>query len=121
MNKIVYALSVLSILLLAEGCYYDKYENFEVKGCDTTSVNYTTHIKPILDNSCNNCHSGNSPSGGINLSNYSAVKDQGISGKLLGSVIWDGTASRMPQGSSTRLDDCSLAKIRLWIKGNYNP
>lgn len=121
MNKITFVLCACIILVTFQGCYYDKYEDFEVKACDTTSVNYSTHIKPILDSYCNTCHSGSSPSGGITLTSYSSVKDQGMSGKLLGSVIWDGTASRMPQGSSSRLDDCSLAKIRLWVKGNYNP
>ena len=34
------------------------------------SIDYNSQIQPIFDNSCGNCHLGNS-SGGLNLSNYS--------------------------------------------------
>ena len=109
------------LVISLQSCYYDKYEELKVTGCDTTNVGYQSQIKPILESYCTTCHSGNSPSGGLSLDSYSKARDCGQTGKLVGSVIWDGSASRMPQGASARIDDCSLAKIRLWVKGNYNP
>ena len=29
--------------------------------------------------------------------------------------IWDGNASQMPKGSGTKIDDCSIKTIELWI------
>ncbi len=120
-KKLLPLVGLIVLTTSFQRCYYDKYEDFKVTGCDTSSVSYETHIKPILVSYCTTCHSGSAPSGGLLLDTYSTAKDVGMTGKLLGSVVWDGTASRMPQGASSRIDDCSLAKIRLWVKGNYNP
>ena len=47
------------------------------------SINYETEIQPIFDNSCMPCHSGNSPSAGLDLTSYENI----MSGSNDGAVI----------------------------------
>lgn len=82
--------------------------------CDTSSVQYSSFIKPVIDTYCKGCHSGNSPSGGINLSTYNGVKTIALSGQLVGSSTWANGFSQMPQGGN-KLDDCTIAKFEAWI------
>ncbi len=101
-------------------CYKDNLEelNPQLTCTDTANVTYSTTISPIMSASCTVCHSGSSPSGNLSLDTYTSVKNAGLSGKLYGSVSWDGTASQMPKGGS-KLTDCSIAKIKKWIDSNY--
>lgn len=101
-------------------CYKDNLEelNPQLVCSDTTDITYTNTIAPIISASCTVCHSGSSPSGGISLDTYTSVKNVALTGKLYGSVSWDGTASQMPKGGS-KLSDCSIAKIKKWIDSNY--
>ena len=102
--------------LLFSGCYYDVEEElYPTNGvCDTTNVTYSSTIAPILNSSCNSCHSGSAPSGNIDLSNYSNVKLQADNGALYGSMSHDPNWSQMPQGGN-KLDDCTLQKVKVWI------
>ena len=109
-------------------CYYDKLEEIKPTvntGTNTTSctdtagvTDYTNKVKPIMDTYCKGCHSGGTPSGGILLDNFASVKAQGESGKLLSSVNWDGTASKMPKNGS-QLTDCKIQVIKKWISTGY--
>jgi hypothetical protein len=82
--------------------------------CDTVNVKYSSFIKPVIDTCCKGCHSGNAPSGNINLSAYSGVKTVALNGKLLGSILWSNGFSKMPQGGN-KLDDCTIAKFEAWV------
>lgn len=82
--------------------------------CDTLNVKYAGFIKPVIDTYCKGCHSGNSPSGGINLSTYNGVKTIALNGQLIGSISWANGFSKMPQGGN-KLDDCTIAKFEAWI------
>jgi len=55
-------------------------------GCDTTNVKYSTHIKPLIQNSCQGCHSGAAPGGGIDLSTYAGVKAIADNGMFVGTI-----------------------------------
>jgi len=74
-----------------------------------------------MDNNCKSCHSGASPSGNISLDTYTAVKNVGLTGKLYNSVTWASGTSPMPKGSNSKIDDCSIIKIKKWIDTNYLP
>jgi hypothetical protein len=118
------ALIVISSLMIAvmSSCYYDKFENFKpAVQCDTAFVvKYAVNVKPIIDASCNSCHSGNATSGGgIILDNYNALKTVAGSGKLISSVTWDGNASQMPKGAFDKIDPCSINTLKKWISNNY--
>lgn len=105
------------------GCYYDNNEELHPEllldgNCDTTVViKYSTDIQPILNNSCganNSCHNAFSTSG-VTLGDYNGTRSVAVSGKLWSAIVWDGNASQMPQGSSSKINDCYQAKIRKWI------
>ena len=116
-------LTVGATLAFLPGCYYDNNEELHPEllfngNCDTTVViKYSTDIQPILNNSCganNSCHNDFSSSG-IALNNYNGTRTVAVSGKMWSAITWDGNALRMPQGSSSKINDCSQAKIRKWI------
>ena len=82
--------------------------------CNIEDVTYSNFVKPVIDNTCVGCHSGSSPSGGVNLSNYNNVKVYVDNGRFFGAINWESGYSSMPQGGS-KLDDCTLDKIKKWI------
>lgn len=84
------------------------------QGCQTTDVSFSVVVKPIIETNCQGCHSGGSPSGGIDLSTYAGIKDRADSGQLLGSIDWQAGFSRMPQGNP-KLDQCKIDQISAWI------
>lgn len=108
-------------LLFGTSCYYDKYENFKPATiCDTTAAStFAANVKPILDAQCNVCHGGTSPSGSVKLDTYDGAKAAAQSGKLIGSLVWDGTALPMPKGAFDKIDACNIQTIKNWIKTNY--
>ncbi|MFN0187475.1 MAG: hypothetical protein ACKVQV_02105 [Bacteroidia bacterium] len=107
---------VTLLALLFSGCYYDVEEELYPTNsvCDTTEVTYASTIAPILNSSCNSCHSGSAPSGNIDLSNYTNVKLYADDGSLYGSMSHDPNWSQMPQGGN-KLDDCTLLKVKKWV------
>lgn len=86
-----------------------------VDACDTLNVTYTSTISSILQNNCNGCHSGASPSGNIDLSTYNGVKTVALNGRLYGSVSFTTGYKAMPQ-SGNKLPDCQIIAIDKWIK-----
>lgn len=124
MNKS--ALTALTVFIaILSSCYYDNIEELYVKNpqdtasaCDTTSVmSFTTHIQPILSAQCatnnNSCHGALSTI--LNLSDYTGVKGAADAGKLVGVITWASGFSQMPKGSTSKIDDCSIAKIKKWV------
>ena len=86
-----------------------------VGGCDTTNVTYSGSIVPILQTNCYGCHSSPNPGGGILLTTYDGVLAAVNSGKLWGAINFDQGYVGMPKNGS-KMDECNLAKIRIWIK-----
>ncbi len=125
----------IAILILLAGmcfsfssCYYDNFEEMNPKdtasviACDTSgTVSFVKHIEPIMKNYCSTagCHSGNTPGGGLSLVTFDEVKNSAISGKLLGSIVWDGSVSKMPKGASNKISDCDIALVKKWIATSY--
>ena len=83
-------------------------------GCDTTNVKYSTHIIPIIQNTCQGCHSGAAPGGGINLTTYAGVKAIADNGKFVGSISYLTGYSGMPKNGN-KLTDCQITMVKLWI------
>jgi hypothetical protein len=115
--------SLVFLITSLTGCYYDRYDELHpvissASGCDTTkTMSFSTDIVPILNTNCgtnNSCHSSANTSG-IDLSAYSGVNDVALDGRLVSSVVWDGNASQMPQGSSTQISVCDQTKIKKWV------
>jgi hypothetical protein len=88
--------------------------------CDTNNVKFAGVISPILQNSCNGCHSGSSPAGLIDLTSFPSVLALAQNGKLLGSVNHSAGFQPMPKGGNM-LPDCQIDQIRIWIQnGSMN-
>lgn len=91
--------------------------------CDSTQFAFAANVSPIISTYCAGCHSGSSPSAGIDLGSYTAIVAEvnGHPGRLLGSIQWttgySGT-KQMPQGPTGKLPKCYIAQIRQWIDAN---
>ena len=86
----------------------------DAEGCDTDDVSFSATVQPILQDFCVGCHGGNSPSAGIDLSNYAGVETVAQNGELYGAIEWVSGFSQMPQGGN-KLPDCEIAQIKSWI------
>lgn len=87
----------------------------DATACDTLAQSYSLHVVPIIQTHCQGCHSGNTPSGGINLSIHTGVQQVALNGRLLGAITHDPVYLSMPQGG-TQLRECEIAQIRNWIE-----
>lgn len=103
--------------LLFVGCYYDvEQELYPTINCNTTGMSYATDVVTILtNNSCISCHNNTNPQGSIKLDTYADVKINVDNGRLLGSVNHDAGFKQMPQGSTTKINQCSLDQLQAWI------
>ena len=83
--------------------------------CDTTGVSFSATVFPILKTNCTGCHSGTSPSAGIDLNSYAAVKVQAANSSLVGSITH--TIGYIPMPSRTAyLSNCEISQIKAWVK-----
>jgi len=82
--------------------------------CDTDNVSFSAFVKPIIESHCQGCHSGNTPSGGIDLTTHSNIQIYANNGRLHGAIAHQAGFSPMPQGGA-KLDDCTIEKIKSWI------
>jgi predicted CXXCH cytochrome family protein len=95
-------------------CYYDNeqdlYGNTGV--CDTSTVKYSTYIKPLMDTQCTSCHSATGSQDNYPLDTYQTVKNAAIDGLLVSRT--NDTDSPMP--TSGLLPECDRLKIEAWVK-----
>ncbi len=90
------------------------YPNPDPVVCDSAIVTYNGTIIPILDANCFSCHSGQTPEGGLDLSNYDQLAFVAQNGSLLGSIRHEPGYSAMPKGLP-KLSDCDIALIAKWV------
>lgn len=83
-------------------------------GCDTENVSFSSFVKPLIESHCQGCHSGNAPSGGIDMTTHANIQVYANNGKLYGAIDHQAGFEAMPQGGA-KLDDCSIDKIKSWI------
>lgn len=89
-------------------------------GCDTAVFTYSAAVEGIMQNNCVACHSAALSNGGVDLSNYTGVKNAGVSGTLIGTITHASGYSPMPQGGN-KLSDCEITQIQKWIdEGTLN-
>ncbi|MFP4469223.1 MAG: c-type cytochrome domain-containing protein [Bacteroidales bacterium] len=121
---IVLLVFISGILLFAVSCKHEPEDMPDPgggggggggNGCDTLNVTYPATVVPIFDQYCLSCHSGPTPSGGIDLEDYSIVAQLAQNGALLGAIRHETGYSPMPQGM-LKLSDCEIAKIEIWIR-----
>lgn len=83
-------------------------------GCDTVNVSFANTVFPVLQDKCVGCHSGNNPSGGIDLNSYTTVKIQVNNGQLFGAINHESGFSPMPKGGN-QLPQCEIDQVKSWI------
>ena len=88
--------------------------------CDTVNVTFSASVLPVLKTYCVGCHSAASPSAGIDLSTYAAVKVYAANGRLMGSITHAIGYKPMPS-STSKLGACEINQIKAWVtKGTLN-
>ena len=114
------------VLFLFNACYYDKkdqvYPQVVVAACDTANVTYSVTVTNILNANCTSCHgtNANTLGAGIFLNSYASLKPYISSGRLVNSILQNGSASPMPKNMA-KMDVCSINKIIIWVnKGSIN-
>jgi len=120
MIKIKLLFILITFAFMLYSCKYDNIENlYPATGdCDTTNISYANDVWPIIGSNCTSCHSGNAPSGNVNLENHEQIKAAGINGSLLGVIKHENGWSPMPKGTS-KLPDCDILKIETWGNNGY--
>lgn len=101
---------------ITAGCYKDNKEDMYPSGtttCDTTGITYTADIQALVNTSCalSGCHDAATASGSYALNSYANVKVIADNGRFLATI----TSGTMPKNAS-KLDDCSISKVRSWIR-----
>lgn len=97
-----------------------------VSAADAPKVTYVDHVLPILRAKCLSCHNTDKKSGGLDLSNFTAVKTGGGSGEIFdpgnsgASILWKvinhEEEPKMPPNSD-KLPADMLSVIKSWIDG----
>jgi hypothetical protein len=88
--------------------------NYCTESCNPGNFEFGAHIFPIIASNCRGCHSGNAPSAGIRLDDYSTIKAAADNNSLYGSVAWLSGYTPMPDGG-IKLSDCNITQIKNWI------
>jgi hypothetical protein len=83
--------------------------------CDSNQFKYSTNISVIMATYCTGCHAGGAPSGGIDLSSFTGVKNVAVSGRLVGAVSHAPGYSPMPKNAA-KLSICQITQIRKWVE-----
>lgn len=100
-------ITISTISLYWSSCQYKNIQSI-TNGCDTSSIQFSKTIQPMMNNHCNNCHGGSSPSGGISLEGYNHVKTYGPA------ALHAMETGSMPQGAP-KMDGCSIALFKSWL------
>jgi hypothetical protein len=111
---------ICSISLILINCTFHKEEIFFAdEVCDTTGeITYSSFVRPIIENRCMSCHNGDNPSGSVNLESFEKLKVQIENGKFLGVITHMPGFPPMPQ-DGTKLSDCEIEKIEMWIMAGF--
>ena len=88
--------------------------------CVATNVSFANTVLPTLRTNCTGCHSGTTPSAGIDLNSYATVKVQAANGKLVGSISHAAGYIAMPS-ATVSLSACEISQIKAWVtEGTLN-
>jgi hypothetical protein len=98
--------------LTISACTKDKVQPAVADTTCVDTISFANDVLPILENNCNSCHNATNPSGNYDLSTYTGVSQN--PGKVLSSMLQDGSASSMPQGGD-KLADSLIQKVSCWI------
>ena len=97
-----------------------------VEADGTETVSFKEDVAPWMVNVCLNCHSGNNPRGGYNITTFEQLLTEGDSGSTIvpgdpdNSYIVDLVLRqdpiKMPQGNQVRIKRSQAVALETWIK-----
>lgn len=88
--------------------------------CDTTNVTYANFVRGVMETNCTGCHTGaGAYNNNVDLSTQAGVKAVALDNNRLMSAIDHSGQFDMPKGGQ-KLDDCTIDKIRAWIRRGAN-
>lgn len=106
---------LVSVALLASGCYYDVEEElYPTIECQTTDMSYMDDILPIIESNCMVCHSAAANFGNITLEGYTQLRKYVDDGSFVGAIRHEGGYSPMPKNQA-KLLNCEIEKIEAWV------
>ena len=111
--RILAGLLVVMSIAVMEGCTYEVAPSPLPCG-DIAGVSFAGDVLPLLDVHCNGCHSGGSPSGGLNLENHASVAQSVLEGSLLERLNLPQTNIRMMPLNGNPLPACDIALFEVW-------
>jgi hypothetical protein len=116
MKKLLFLMSALALL---NACDYDSEEAlYGIDLCDTESISYENDIATIIVENCISCHSGESPSASLDLSDLEVLTasalNSGNRGLLNRIERSEGQVGAMP--TSYRLTQCQIDQINAWVE-----
>lgn len=113
----IISICLVTVVLLASGCYYDVEEElYPTIECQTTEMSYMNDILPIIEADCMVCHSAAANFGNITLEGYTQLRKYVDDGSLVGVIRHEGGYSPMPKNQAMLLN-CEIEKIEAWIAG----
>lgn len=112
-SRLALALAVGIGIAVVDGCTYDVAPPSLPCG-DISGVSFAGDILPLLDAHCNGCHSGGSPSAGLNLENHTSVAQSVLEGSLLDRINLPQTNVRMMPLSGNPLPVCDIVLFEVW-------
>ncbi len=120
MKTTTYSLLIIlvAILFTYSSCETNNAEELypNAGNCDTTSVKFSTEVKPILMANCAKigCHSTSFMAAGFAYETHTETMTSVSNGKLIGAINHKSGFSKMPKGGS-KLIACDINKIQAWI------
>jgi hypothetical protein len=108
---------ILGSALTLSSCYYDNEETLYPGSANCTvpvTSTFSGNVLPLLNNRCNNCHGGSSPSADINLTSYTEVMKYVNNESLMGSINHASGYSAMPKNAG-KMSSCEIGTIQSWI------
>ena len=100
-------------IVVFEGCTYEVAP--PPLPCEAISgVSFAGDVLPLLDVHCNGCHSGGSPSAGLNLENHASVEQSVLFGSLLERLTLPQTNFLMMPQNGNPLPECDIALFEVW-------
>jgi mono/diheme cytochrome c family protein len=79
------------------------------------TITYESQIKSILNINCNECHSGNEPAKGYDLTDINTLKLIIENGELMGTIQHEPGFKPMPY-KSDKMSESDIETIRIWIQ-----
>lgn len=87
---------------------------FDTLACDSSNVTFDRTVYPILQTYCISCHSGTTPSGALDFTDYGDVSYVAENGHLLGALKHLEGFSPMPK-DAPKLSNCEISLIEKWV------